>query len=40
MIRVLLIDDNEDILFNFKELFQINGYEAKIVVDCEEGFRQ
>jgi CheY-like chemotaxis protein len=40
MIRVLLIDDNKDILFNFKELFEINGYEAKIAFDGEEGFRQ
>jgi CheY-like chemotaxis protein len=39
MIKILLIDDDEDFVTNLKELFELVGYEIEIACDGEVGFQ-
>jgi CheY-like chemotaxis protein len=39
MIRILLIDDEKDILFNLKELLELVGYEVTIAFAGNEGLQ-
>jgi CheY-like chemotaxis protein len=40
MLRILLVDDEVEILENLKELFEIIGYEAMIAFDGFEALKQ
>lgn len=40
MYKILLIDDEKEVLENLKELFEVVGCEATIAFDGDEGLRQ
>jgi len=36
MMKILVVDDNEDILFMLKSYFRLRGYEVVVSVTCKE----